>query len=84
MYYAPTLKSLLKMANFFFLSLLMLLLAALMLVPQGLADAEYSKPQIYKPPIHKPPVYKPPHDKKSVISCTKNPTRPCYPPPIHF
>ncbi|MCH80409.1 hydroxyproline-rich glycoprotein [Trifolium medium] len=65
-----------------------------MLAPQGLAD--YYKPPkfkppfhrhpIYKPPIHKPPIYKPPHkkppilNKKSVSSCTKDPTRPCYPP----
>jgi len=79
-----TLKSLLKMANSFFLSFLMLFLAALMLVPQGLADAEYSKSQIYTPSIHKPPIYKPPHHKKSVTFCTRNPNRPCYPPPIHF
>jgi len=52
----------------------MLFLAALMLVPQGLSDAEYSKP----------PIYKPPHDKKSVTSCTRNPNGPCYPLPIHF
>ncbi|ESW20935.1 hypothetical protein PHAVU_005G027300 [Phaseolus vulgaris] len=45
-----------------FLSFLVLLLAALILIPQGLAT--YYKPikkhPIYKPPVYKHPIYKPP------------------------
>ncbi|KAK7334685.1 hypothetical protein VNO80_26446 [Phaseolus coccineus] len=55
-----------------FLSFLVLLLAALILIPQGLATYykpikkhPIYKPPIYKPPVyrHKPPYYKPPYKK---------------------
>jgi hypothetical protein len=61
MYYAPTLKSLLhKMASFSLsLPLVLMFLAALILVPQGLAVYSSSKP-IYQSPSHKTPIYKPP------------------------
>jgi hypothetical protein len=61
MYYAPTLKSsLLKMASFHLsLPLVLMFLATLILVPQGLAVYSSSKP-IYQSPPHKPPIYKTP------------------------
>ncbi|MCI63025.1 hypothetical protein A2U01_0084282, partial [Trifolium medium] len=54
-----------------------------MLAPQGLAvNFRLPRSPIFKPPIYKPPHKKPPIlNKKAFTSCTRDPTRPCYPPP---
>jgi len=63
MYYTPTLIiiSLLKMAYSFFLSLLVVFLAALMFVPQHFADAAFGFRPI-KPPQGFPKINKPKFD----------------------
>jgi hypothetical protein len=76
MYYAPTVKSLSKMPSFFS-SLLVFFFAALILAPQGLAYYYNYKPPIFHKPPHKKPTIL---NKKAYSSCTRNPTRPCYPP----
>lgn len=92
MYYAPTriLTSLLKMAKSFFLSLLVLFLAALMFSPQHFAvDAAFGP--IFKtiPKIAKklPKIAKKPPKPPKINSCSKIPgkdrSKDC-PPATHF
>ena len=68
-----------KMASF--VSFLVLLLAALILMPQGLATyyKPIKKPPVYKPPVYKPPVYKPPVYKPKPP--VYKPKPPVYKPP---
>ncbi|XP_027342114.1 repetitive proline-rich cell wall protein 3-like [Abrus precatorius] len=64
------------------LSFLVLFIAALILIPKGLADyykppEKPYKPPVYKPPVYKPPVYKPPVYKPPVEK------PPVYKPPVY-
>ncbi|MCI40235.1 hypothetical protein A2U01_0061467 [Trifolium medium] len=63
-------------------SLLVFFFVALMLAPQGLAGGIPVYPIRRGPPFYRPPPHKKPPilNKKAFTPCTRDPTRPCYPP----